>query len=119
MLRNLHLIFFILVSCNFREEKRPAMRDLTPVTQRKISYSDVASKVFAPACYQCHGEGRALGGVMLDSYASAAAEADAIRDVVFVKQSMPPGDKLAESELRMLRAWLDANTPENAEGDGR
>jgi mono/diheme cytochrome c family protein len=119
MLRSFELAVLVTLAsgCNFHEDKRPVRQALYIEDEAPVGYAEVAAEVLGPACFRCHGAGKALGGVALDTYEGAAAEAAAIREVVFVKQSMPPGGRLHEREALLLRVWLDAGTPETVEGD--
>lgn len=74
------------------------------------SWSLVMEQVLAPKCMSCHGS---AGGVSLESYDSARAQAQKIATTVFVTKTMPPRGGLSPRQLEILQAWLEAGTPLN------
>ncbi len=77
-------------------------------------------------CYACHGQGRAKGGLSLESREAMLAGGDSGTVVVLGKPDesllieavgyaggvqMPPSGKLSEDEIAALRQWLTSGAP--------
>ncbi len=112
--------FMSLVSgCAFRHDKNSDAASTqtsgvdasTGLLDNTSGFSHIQKKILNNRCLSCHG-GRQQP--YLGTYAAVKSNADAIRNAVFVKKSMPKSSSLSRAEGRLLRMWLDAGAPEQA-----
>ncbi len=85
----------------------------TPTQTLGPSYSAIASLIFAPRCLSCHASGTALGGVVLDNYASVktlVVAGNPSTSSLFnsvVSGAMPQGGaKLSPAEIQAISDWI-------------
>lgn len=76
-----------------------------------ITYTADVAPFLADKCTSCHEAGNALGGVLLDTYAEAVANA-VTSNATIQDGSMPPFGTLTTEQKAMFQAWVDAGTPE-------
>ena len=85
---------------------------------------DQAVRILEKNCYSCHGAGVALSGLRLDSRAATlqggkrgpaivpgqSAASPLLKAVNHAdpKLAMPPGGKLADADIAILKAWIDS-----------
>ena len=106
-------------------EETPAAAPAEPEVA-EVSFSGQVLPLFEARCQQCHGAGRAEGGLKLSSHAAVMAgsnygpvvipgSADTSRLVeLVVSGSMPLGSaKLPDEKLQTIIDWVDAGAPDN------
>lgn len=86
-----------------------------PPGEAMLDYATVRARVFKPNCIDCHG---AKGGIGFERYDEASDNArDAYREAV-QDGAMPPADSgvplLTPCQAKILKAWIDAGTPETS-----
>ncbi|MEW4490269.1 c-type cytochrome domain-containing protein [Thalassoglobus sp. JC818] len=130
-LRTSLLCFATLVTftcSHVRAEEKDSKTDEKPV--EKITFDDHVLPVFRARCGSCHNANDRRGGLVLDQYAGVmeggssgevvdpgSAEFSYLWLLVNHEDSpkMPPNaDKLPESELAVIRKWIDMGALENA-----
>jgi uncharacterized membrane protein len=89
-----------------------------PDASGPVTWCDDTRAVFATRCTGCHATTRtgaarsgATEGVDFDTYAAAAASAEAARQMVQSGQ-MPPAGRLPDAEAWTLVWWADQGAPE-------
>lgn len=105
-------IGIVFLSCSYREQKAAPGEVKVPAEMiANSSFAQVYAKVLQPKCVGCHGS---QGGVNLESFSSARAVLERIRDSAVVARRMPlaPVPPLSEAELLTLAAWVEAGGPE-------
>ncbi|WP_231740762.1 WD40 domain-containing protein [Thalassoglobus neptunius] len=111
-----------------RADEKDSKSDEKPV--EKITFDDHVLPVFRARCGSCHNANDRRGGLVLDQYAGVmeggssgevvdpgSAEFSYLWLLVNHEDSpkMPPNaDKLPESELAVIRKWIDMGALENA-----
>ena len=96
---------------------------------KKVAFADVAA-VFQNRCNSCHNGDKQKGGLSLDTFGTTmtggasgkvveAGDADGSRLYALVSHSdeprMPPkADKLPDSELKIIKSWIDGGALETA-----
>jgi mono/diheme cytochrome c family protein len=91
-----------------RNVTEPGPTDPPPAT---ITYENTVKAILDVSCVACHRAGNALGGIAVDTYASAFANRAATVDSV-VKDRMPTGTPLSAEKKKALSDWLDGGAPE-------
>ena len=76
-----------------------------------MTYTSDVEPIIGSSCNGCHTGGGSLGGVDLDGYANASAEAINAWDEIRI-DDMPPGGPLASGEKDLWLAWIEQGTPE-------
>lgn len=95
----------------------------------KVTYQDHVRAIFREHCLACHSQGDASSGLALDSYAAtlaggaggealAAGDANGSRLWRLVTHAespvMPPGDKMPDEQLAVIKNWIDGGLLDNA-----
>lgn len=75
-----------------------------------VRFADVKTLVFDTSCTECHVR-KGLDLSFID-YANSKQFTTEIFERVFVDGDMPPRNKLTTLQEQVLRAWLDAGSPE-------
>ncbi len=104
-------VAFVVVSC-----RKDSEESLNPACDtRNVSFSKDVLPVIERSCYTCHGNGARLGGVSLEGYAAISSQSKLYQSVAHLQGAypMPPGGKLPECEINKIKAWIDANRPNN------
>ncbi len=88
----------------------------TMPTQQEIktaTFFGVFDQIIVPKCIPCHAS--TSKEIKLSNYDEVVANIDKIRSEVFVLREMPkrPVSPLTTQELKLLRAWILAKTPQN------
>lgn len=100
-------------SCNFKEEKDDDAETVTVDPSTPVSFAEIQSKVLEPYCISCHSSGGGnQGGVNLDGYAAAKAEAADIKSSTVDSKRMPKGGSMSADLRALLGAWIAQGTPE-------
>jgi mono/diheme cytochrome c family protein len=86
-----------------------------------VSFSKDVLPLFRTHCERCHGDGRAQAGLKLVSYADVMAGStrgpvvipgssatSRLVDLIVTGQMPVGGPKMPESEIEIIRAWVDA-----------
>lgn len=76
-----------------------------------VSYTSDIDPIISMNCSGCHTGGGTAGGVDLDGYANAAAEASASWDEIRI-DDMPPGGPLSSEQKDKWLAWIEQGTSE-------
>ncbi|HET9237410.1 MAG TPA: hypothetical protein VFO10_09175 [Oligoflexus sp.] len=102
-----------LSGCNFKEEKDDGAETVTVDPATPVSFAEIQSKVLEPYCISCHSSGGGnQGGVNLDGYAAAKAEAAEIQRSTVDSKRMPKGGAMSADLRALLGAWIAQGTPE-------
>jgi mono/diheme cytochrome c family protein len=104
------------------------------LAQEKVSYDDHVFPIFEQACLNCHNPDKTKGGLDLSSYAGTLKGSSGGKIVEpgnvgsslisVVEHSaepvMPPeGEKLSNSQIAILKAWIDGGLLENKASSAR
>lgn len=114
----------VLAACNsYKSKLHPEDEgDSNNVTSAAIDYAFVNAKIFQPKCVRCHSSaGGNKGDVNLEAYDSVVSHLADIKKAALVERSMPPkraGGALPASDQNILKMWIDAGAPLNAEEPG-
>ncbi|MBC7660587.1 MAG: hypothetical protein H7249_12890 [Chitinophagaceae bacterium] len=82
-------------------------------SQVVIDWAYVNKTVFTPNCVKCHSAaGGNSGHINVESYANVKANIAKIEVEAITDQSMPPSGALDTSTTSVLKAWIDAGSPE-------
>ena len=112
-----------------------ATAQLPPASTGPVDFGTQVQPLFEERCHACHGESVAQNGLRLDRKASALAGGHSGPAIVpgdsansrlvhllagfQVKVQMPPaGDPLTDSEIGLVRAWIDQGALWPEEGAG-
>ncbi|QDU91495.1 Chromosome partition protein Smc [Pirellulimonas nuda] len=94
----------------------------------KVTFDEHVAPIFREHCFACHSQDGASSDLALDTYAAASAggaggevlvggDAGSSRLWKLVNHEespkMPPGDKLPDDQLAVVRAWIDGGLLEN------
>lgn len=91
-------------------------------SQASVTYSNQIARIFQKRCVECHRPGE-IGPFPMMTYADIAGWGEMILEVVEQKR-MPPwfadpahgrfanDPRLSEEEIELVRAWVDAGSPE-------
>jgi uncharacterized membrane protein len=102
-----------LSGCNFKEEKDDTTDTVTVDPTTPVSFAEIQTKVLEPYCISCHSSGGGnQGGVNLDGYAAAKAEAADIQRSTVDSKRMPKGGSMSADLRALLGAWIAQGTPE-------
>lgn len=108
------LTAFALSGCSYSISKTNG--DMIPASgQGMLSFATVNRYILQPKCVSCHGT---QGGVRLENYGDFLTNRNAIEKTVFQTGTMPkaPVSALSQTQLKLLRDWLDAGAPEIGSG---
>ena len=94
-----------------RVVEEPGPTTPPPPPPATITYENTVKAILDVSCVACHRSGNALGGVAIDTYASAFANRAATVDSV-EKNRMPTSTPLSAEKKTALRAWLSAGALE-------
>lgn len=81
-----------------------------------VTYVNTAKGILDNACVQCHNGSNANGGVMLHTYANAAAVAESGRMIIRmtdITSPMPPSGNLPDPIIQDIMDWIDDGLLEN------
>lgn len=81
----------------------PAAQPEPTITPATPDFARVSAEVLEPSCVMCHGK--------FSRYEAVFSSRDAIRDAVFIRRTMPKGDRLTADQSELLMRWLDAGAP--------
>lgn len=106
-----------LNSCYYdnEEELYPAVITCDTIT---VTYSKTIVPILTSYCYSCHSGSAPTGGLNLDSYASASAQATSGKLYGVVSHTsgspMPKnGTKLEDCKISQIQKWAKAGAPNN------
>lgn len=107
-------------ACSYSHEKdRAALPDPSARNGERVaadvpSFAEVREQVLEPQCAKCHHHEKHY-----EDYAKTFANRDEIRNRVFLttdpKRRMPKRGALTAEESDLLKRWLDADAPEEAQ----
>ncbi len=118
MKKNVRAIILLIGLCNsltgcsnkYEFETNPAIEQQIVIDSSMLSYSRINDLVIAPKCLGCHsGQSEPL----LNSYSLILANKQEIYEQVFISHKMPKNRPLTESQMKVLKLWLDAGAPEH------
>ena len=126
---------FPRICCGLAASALLALAQLPPASGDPVDFETQVRPLFEQRCHACHGESNALNGLRLDRRENALAgghSGPAIRPgdsansrlihMVAghqVKVLMPPvGDPLTDSEIGLLRGWIDQGAIWTEDRDG-
>ena len=95
--------------------------------KKKVDFVKDIQPIFKARCYECHSAEKDLGSLRLDSKESAFKGGDSGKAIIPGKPQdsliiqkisgsegglrMPPGKPLSESEIDLIRNWIDQGAP--------
>lgn len=99
-------------------------------TPEKVTYDDHVKPILRTHCLSCHNQGDPSGGLALDSYTAlregggsgpvVPEDGDVLSSRLWKlithqeAPEMPPGDKVPDEELSVIRAWISGGILENS-----
>ncbi|MBX7165069.1 MAG: PSD1 and planctomycete cytochrome C domain-containing protein [Pirellulales bacterium] len=132
----LALLPFVLWSCTGTALADDALdlSKLPPAATVAVDFTRDIQPLLAARCYECHGPNTRESGLRLDDRTAALDGGDQGRDILPGKSAesrlihlvsglvadsmMPPeGEPLTAVEVGLLRAWIDAGAPWNADAN--
>ena len=131
----LHRARFLRICCGLAGSALLALAQLPPASGDPVDFETQVRPLFEQRCHACHGESSALNGLRLDRRENALAgghsgpailPGDSANSRLIhmvagyqVKVLMPPaGDPLTESEIGLLRGWIDQGAIWTEDRDG-
>jgi hypothetical protein len=112
---------WLVVGCS--KENEEALRGNTGTVPAcdtlNMRFSAHVQPLLSSNCYNCHGNGRAFGGVNLDTYANVKGVVDAGSLLGAITHAsgyspMPKnGAKLSDCDISKIRAWINRGAPNN------
>jgi mono/diheme cytochrome c family protein len=104
--------------------QEPAAPKLPEPSKAPVDFARDVQPILAKRCFACHGPGQQMAGLRLDDSAAAlkgthtgpvilpgkSAESKLIHRIASTKKgfAMPPmGERLADADIAVLRAWID------------
>ncbi|UOF01302.1 hypothetical protein [Bdellovibrio reynosensis] len=85
-----------------------------PVGPEDLHFTTVTNEVFTPKCYKCHNRANGVtnGGIGLDTLIEVRANSAKIYQAAILEKRMPKNDTLTTRQYNLLKAWLEAGSPE-------
>lgn len=103
------VVIIALSSC-----KKNSSNNVTPVCDGSSPTYDVdVETIISGRCIGCHGSGSSNGDMSTYAKLSNYTTNGDFEKEVLTKQSMPTSGPLPESELNMLKCWVENGFPEN------
>jgi cytochrome c553 len=84
-----------------------------------MKYAANIVPIISNNCYNCHGNGTAMGGISLDNYAKLKAQADNTNLIGAITHAngyspMPQGGgKLSDCDINKIKSWIANGTQNN------
>ncbi|MBS1972278.1 MAG: hypothetical protein JSU04_18375 [Bdellovibrionales bacterium] len=114
------LLITLLSACNYNRVhgeapvKDSSVNDLSLLSS--LDYASVQVSILGPQCLRCHSSaGGSKGGLNLETYQQVRASMNAIYYRAVEKRDMPEAG-LPQSQLELLKAWIEAGAPERNMG---
>lgn len=85
--------------------------DFSATAMSLVTYTSDIQPLLATNCVGCHNDGFSAGGIRLDTYAQASANANAANGEI-QSGGMPPGGPLSAEDKALFQQWLDDGKPE-------
>jgi hypothetical protein len=85
--------------------------DFSATAMSLVTYTDDIQPLLAANCVGCHNDGFSAGGIRLDTYEQASANASAANSEIQAGD-MPPGGPLSNENKALFQQWLDDGKPE-------
>lgn len=83
------------------------------VSFTQLTSTDATLNVFRTSCYSCHSGGNVLGGFNISTYATAQAQASAIRSRMNNSGNpMPPSGILPARQRDLVDVWVNTGAPQ-------
>ncbi|MBC7658705.1 MAG: hypothetical protein H7249_03270 [Chitinophagaceae bacterium] len=90
----------------------PVIISPAPTTPVVLDWATINEQVIKVSCVRCHSAPHNAGGINLETYASVKAVIDEINTSAIVEGSMPPRKPMPDDAKALLKAWIDAGSPE-------
>ncbi|MGZ3770023.1 MAG: hypothetical protein ACXVCP_10180 [Bdellovibrio sp.] len=103
-----------------QDPKQPPKVDPSPTPQPddpfELSFQNVNKRVFSTSCVSCHSKQQdtVQGKLSLDTYAEVKENILRIYLEVVITKRMPLQNPLTKDQYTLLKAWLEADSPEVA-----